>query len=223
MVSRTEFQLLEKRLHRAEQGIRQQQAFVKSLQARVDSLTGESLGPGRQPANSTLYDNSRRIKGYRDRSRSPRLPFRSRYSQPALPQPPKELYGTEDTTVEEFARQNRLDAKCVEALTSQSEEVQQYVMNQGPADGRNPSAMVMSRIAKCNSEYASSAFVPPASVGDEVEDFIAMHELDEKCGETLRQQSTDCQVAVLSQGAPEGRNSSAMVMGRISKFVRGEY
>merc|ERR1719468_1158230 len=56
--------------------------------------------------------------------------------------------GVATQTVTEFALQSGIDEKCLEALMAQPEDVQNYVISQGPVEGRNPSAMVMSRIGK---------------------------------------------------------------------------
>ena len=60
--------------------------------------------------------------------------------------------------MEDFAEINGLDAKCRDALLAQPPEVTQAVVSQGPAEGRNPSAMVMSSIwvAIKNASYHSN-------------------------------------------------------------------
>eukprot|EP00416_Gambierdiscus_australes_P043231 CAMPEP_0171101742 /NCGR_PEP_ID=MMETSP0766_2-20121228/55864_1 /TAXON_ID=439317 /ORGANISM="Gambierdiscus australes, Strain CAWD 149" /LENGTH=173 /DNA_ID=CAMNT_0011561867 /DNA_START=51 /DNA_END=572 /DNA_ORIENTATION=- len=144
-------------------------------------------------------------------------------------------------SLSEFALNNGLDDKCVEALQSQSQEVQNHVISQGPVEGRNPSAMVMSRIAKSAHELmaqggghgASAAVSSYGGRGeltgsgeemdeDTLEEFILSNGLDEKAADSLRNQSPECQMAVISHGPADGRNSSAMVMGRIAKYIRGD-
>lgn len=129
-------------------------------------------------------------------------------------------------SLEEFSLMNNLDEKCVQVLNIQPPEVQQYVISQGPAGGTNPSAIVMARIKKFGA--GSSFQIPPAvtpsgfdlaNVPEKVEEFIAVHALDEQCAQLLRTQTVDVQVAVLNLGPAEGRNSSAMVMGRIGKVL----
>jgi len=199
-VPRHEYEALERRVQKTEQALRQQDSQLKILQARL-----ESLGAGVKPAmHVPVMDGN--LDG-RGRSRSPRGGLPMAFSQ-----------GLKVFTAEEFAQQNQLDEKCQEVLCNQPYEVQQYVINQGPADGRNPSAMVMSRIAKCTSEMGP---VAPPNMDDKVEEFIGLNQLDDKCAEALRTQPLECQVAVIALGPAEGRNSSAMVMGRIAKFVRG--
>merc|ERR1719375_2237472 len=120
-------------------------------------------------------------------------------------------------SLEEFAAQNMLDAKCVENLRSQPEEVQQFVIGRGAAEGSNPSAMITARIAKCVADYS----IPIADITSKVEDFILANGLDDNLANNLRSESTDCQLAVLSLGPARGTNTSAMVQGRISKFKKG--
>merc|ERR1719291_871656 len=142
-------------------------------------------------------------------------------------------------TAQEFAIANGLDEKCSEILVNCSPEVQQYVICQGPADGRNPSAMVMARIAKCSNATPGQAvgvagglypmtlsgtpiagaqmttgvlMTGQGDIPQKVEEFIVANSLDEKCAEAFRVQSQPCQVAVMNLGPAEGRNASAMIM-----------
>lgn len=127
-------------------------------------------------------------------------------------------------SIEEFADVNNLDDKCIEVLKLQPPEVQQYVISQGPAGGRSPSAIVMARIKKCGAGgHIQVPAAPPAGfdfdrIAQTVEEFISTNGLDDKCSELLRTQTVDCQVAVLNLGPADGRNASAMVMGRIARF-----
>jgi len=204
-VSRSEHDALERRLVKAEQALQQQNVTIKILQTRLEGLSRTSVSGA-----STL-------NGLRARSRSPRPPV-SALSKQFLTMPTAGA----DQSVEEFAEENNLDAKCLEVLLNQQPEVQQYVVSMGPAEGRNPSAMVMGRITKCTNEFLVRSVTDVDSVGEKVEDFIVSNALDEKCADALRSQSLECQLVVISQGPAEGRNASAMVMGRISKCVRGE-
>mmetsp|Transcript_118463 Transcript_118463/g.330458 ORF Transcript_118463/g.330458 Transcript_118463/m.330458 type:complete len:251 (+) Transcript_118463:24-776(+) len=214
LATRSELEALERRLVKAEQTILRQDGQIKLLQARLDATA-----PAVDPLSLAL----------RERSRSPR-PFAAVAAPKSLLQP--SAHGP-DTTPTEFAIANGLDDKCVEALSSQPPEVQQHVISQGPVEGRNPSAMVMGRIAKATSELmalgaASMSAVATANLATRrdvqggVEDFIANNGLDEKCADSLRAQTIDCQLAVIGQGPADGRNSSAMVMGRIAKYLRGD-
>merc|ERR1712129_199318 len=109
----------------------------------------------------------------------------------------------------------------------------------GPVEGRNPSAMVMGRIAKYDGSGAGGSVMQVEAFnhggygrgmggggGDDVtaqvEEFIIQNGLDDKSAESLRNQSPEVQVAVLNLGPAEGRNPSAMVMGRLAKAGRGE-
>lgn len=140
--TRDDLETLGQRVAQLEHRARQSEAQVKSLQARLDAMAGSVAGAA---------------DGFRDRSRSPaRLSnyqmLQKPLAAPVLQTLPKQqLLGT-SVTVEEFAQENHLDDKCLEVLSNQTPEVQHYVISQGPAEGRNPSAMVMGRIAKCMSE-----------------------------------------------------------------------
>lgn len=129
--------------------------------------------------------------------------------------------------VEDFIVESLVDEKCADTLRQQTYEVQAAVLNQGPVEGRNPSAMVMGRIA-------TAARVGVAGGGggqrqgvssvdaQQLEDFIEQSGLDEKSAASLRGQPPTIQAAVLRKGPADGRNPSAMVMGRIAKAARGE-
>lgn len=199
------------RLHRAEQQIRLQDAQIKTLQARLDMID--------QPAPISTPLAPLRIGGL-DRSRSPRGGLKGRGLGAAA----------NDTlsSVLDFISASSLDEKCIEVLKNQPPEVQKYVVSLGPPEGRNPSAMVMGRITRGLQELNATVMpVPthaphyfPDDVEVKVEDFIAQNSLDEKCAEALRTQTTEVQVRVLQQGPAAGRNSSAMVMGRIRQALR---
>eukprot|EP00408_Alexandrium_pacificum_P026618 CAMPEP_0171196236 /NCGR_PEP_ID=MMETSP0790-20130122/21799_1 /TAXON_ID=2925 /ORGANISM="Alexandrium catenella, Strain OF101" /LENGTH=220 /DNA_ID=CAMNT_0011661455 /DNA_START=70 /DNA_END=732 /DNA_ORIENTATION=+ len=213
--SRQELQALERRLAKAEQTIMRQETNIKYLQSCVDGAA--------MPA--AQYDP---MAALRNRSRSPRPMMPALKPMPANNGPVM--------SVEEFASQNGLDEKCAESLNNQQPEVQRHVIAQGPVEGRNPSAMVMSRIVKATSEilvmgqYSGNAtgglqaagFGSAAEVTAAVEEFISNNGLDDKSSDALRTQTAECQAAVVGQGAVEGRNPSAMVMGRIAKFQRGD-
>ena len=226
MVSRSDFERLERRLFQAESHLQELQATVDALQGHVPNRAPMPVmrGAGLPVGAPTGF--------LRERSRTPR----------PTPPPPglgyPTTYGNEHSgesfgdalvlLVEDFVRENALDTKCRDALLALPPEVQRAVISQGPAEGRNPSAMVMGRIAKAQKDPAFGApgaelaMLPPPPNGESlhelVEGFIAEHSLDERCAETLRNQSPACQEAVLSQGPATGRNASAMVMGRIGKF-----
>ena len=235
MVSRVDFERLERRLFQAEKTIQLQASHLQELQATVDALQGHA--PSSRAPMPIMRGAGLPVgapAGFlRERSRTPR---------PTPPPPsyptgvPAATYGNEHSgepfdearilLVEDFVQENALDTKCRDALLALPAEVQRAVISQGPAEGRNPSAMVMGRIAKAQKDPAFGASaveltMPPPDgerLHELVESFIAEHNLDERCADTLRNQSPECQEAVLSQGPATGRNASAMVMGRIGKF-----
>jgi len=159
----------------------------------------------------------------RDRSRTP-APARNSAGQLCAPMLDPNPDFTSVPTLEEFARENLLDDKCLEVLRTVAPEVQHYVLKSGPVDGRNPSAMVMGRIQKCTTEFGTapvSSDMPRAALDSHVVDeFGKLHGLDEKCMGALRLQTPECQEAVITMGPVEGRNPNAMVMGRIAKFCQ---
>eukprot|EP00442_Polarella_glacialis_P029061 CAMPEP_0115095696 /NCGR_PEP_ID=MMETSP0227-20121206/29223_1 /TAXON_ID=89957 /ORGANISM="Polarella glacialis, Strain CCMP 1383" /LENGTH=226 /DNA_ID=CAMNT_0002489171 /DNA_START=51 /DNA_END=731 /DNA_ORIENTATION=- len=213
-----DYSTLERRLRIAEQAIRQQDEQIRALQAAVDSLL---------PASNYFAAPSYGAEGgyVRERSRTPRpVAPASTYVPARHPGPATSADGSASS--ESFALANGLDEKCLEVLLSQTPEVQRYVISMGPAEGRNPSAMVMGRITKATGDLGlatvGNAALPSGDVGQKVEDFIAANCLDEKCGELFRNAAPECQIAVMNLGGAEGRNPSAMVMGRMKKYERGE-
>lgn len=186
-VSRSEHDALERRVAKAEQALRHMDTQNRILQARLEGLQAGTV----LAANGGYFGASAfAMEGLRDRSRSPR---------PIALAPPMSQDPGSAISAREFAAQNGLDDKCLEVLLNQPAEVQQYVIGMGPADGRNPSAMVMARIAKCTVPEMSGggAIVGGISgsqnVSERVEDFIAMNAVDEKCAEALRTQTVPCQ------------------------------
>mmetsp|Transcript_41710 Transcript_41710/g.110380 ORF Transcript_41710/g.110380 Transcript_41710/m.110380 type:complete len:250 (-) Transcript_41710:251-1000(-) len=244
--SREEFEALEIRVLKAEQRARQADAQVRSLQERIDALTG---GAGGAVVDvSHVRSHSPGVSTY------PMRPELQMAMQIDLNKGrPCQHQLRASMSVQEFAQDNHLDGKCFGVLSNQSVEAQQYVMMKGPVEGRNPSAMVMSRIGKYISENgAVGAPTPPGLAGgscggcgfgghgqeygygsivgnamlngvhEKVEAFCVDNGIDDKCSESLRSQSLECQINVIEQGPADGRNPSAMVMGRINKFMRGK-
>eukprot|EP00811_Abedinium_folium_P005015 NODE_14619_length_1097_cov_4.788660.p1 GENE.NODE_14619_length_1097_cov_4.788660~~NODE_14619_length_1097_cov_4.788660.p1 ORF type:complete len:238 (+),score=46.76 NODE_14619_length_1097_cov_4.788660:107-715(+) len=195
-----------------EHTIRQQATALKICQARLDSVACPSVP----------------LHNVRNRSRSPRGLALAAVMRVPPPMIRANLaVGGAPTSLEDFATQNNLDAKCYEVLQAAPLEVQQMVISQGPAEGKNPSAMVVARIAKCGAGFTKGC-VNAAMGGasgivqspENLEEFICMNELDDKCAQALRNQSWPCQAAVMAKGTVEGRNPSAMIMGRVAKFMR---
>lgn len=216
-VARAEYDTLLQRLQVAETAIKQNDAQIRILQSRLDGEDHGGCG-GCGGATSLLEALALMSQGLpgqlgsRDRSRSP-FPFAARAPLP-VPTGPVMTY-------DEFCATNNIDEKFQLYLSQQSPDVQAYVISQGPAEGRSPSAMVAARIRKCLEEFT----IPldhMAGVGleDKVEQFIAQYQLDDKCADSLRKEPPRCQMAVLAQGPPDGTNPSAMVIGRILKHNR---
>ncbi|CAJ1355401.1 unnamed protein product [Effrenium voratum] len=180
-VSRQEHERLEERLARAEKAVMMQAGQIQELQAQVDALL---LAPARA---APVVPSAT----FRERSRTPApayslampIPAATPAVQPVAsvfartrPAPARRTGFDVVLTPEQFAEQNGLDEKCLEALLGQAPEVQDLVISQGPAEGRNPSAMVMGRIAKAMRESGSD-------MQQQVETFITENLLDEKCAE----------------------------------------
>lgn len=222
-VLRAEFEQVEARLLQAEKELQMQAQKMQELQANLEMLQStKPAQPAMQPAKPSVFQRNFTTTAARERSRTPTVPSVKAASGPR--QAPivagkPVLSGEASSLVEEFAGQNGLDEKCVEALLAQTPQVQNHVILQGPAEGRNPSAMVMSRIWKAQRELPDLA--AQTELQAQVETFIVENSLDEQCSEALRSQSTECQVAVLGQGPASGRNASAMVTGRMAKFQKG--
>ncbi|CAK9024396.1 unnamed protein product [Durusdinium trenchii] len=220
--SRTEIQQLEARLLQAEKELQIQGQNMQLLQAQLETLLGPQQGLYQTAVTTPV------ATALRERSRTPTplsgvlargavFPGMWEHTPVAAVVPAASEITGGLLGVQQFIAQNQLDEKCIEALTTQPPEVQTHVINQGPAEGRNPSAMVMGRIAKAQRELESHA---SPDLQAQVEAFIAENALDAKCSEALRSQSQTCQVAVISGGPAAGRNASAMVMSRINKFIR---
>jgi len=219
-VTRSEFDALQKRTNKAENDLKMQLAQMKIMAARLDAMA-----LAQQVGGAGGWGGGDAWGGWGpDFGKGGMPPMMGR--KPDLPTPPP---GTVMQTTEEFAREMLLDERCFEVLVSQPHEVQQYVIGLGPVGGRNPSAQVMGRIAKASSEF--NVKIDPDKMAEmtwqggpieqRVEEFLVNNSLDDTCGEVLRKQTPECQAAVVSQGAVEGRNPNAMVMGRIRKFSAG--
>merc|ERR1719386_335244 len=126
-VSSEDFEMVVQRLANAE-------AQIQLLQARLDAAGAPELPAAQQEMLYGSYGNSHA------RSRSPRPKVVGPHSRS-----PGMAYMN---PIEQFITDNQLDGKCREALECAPWPVQQAVVSQGPAAGRNPSAMVMGRIAK---------------------------------------------------------------------------
>merc|ERR1719162_2471825 len=119
-----EGQMLQMSIQQAEQQLRMQEEQISMMNTRLDQMEQMSSGGG----------------GHGERNQK-----RNDGPKPPIPTPPP---GVPLMSTEEFASMNSLDAKCMEVLMNQVPEVQQYVVGLGPCEGRNPSAMVLSRVRK---------------------------------------------------------------------------
>eukprot|EP00435_Cladocopium_sp_Y103_P002786 s59_g1.t1 len=169
-VLRAEFEQVEARLLQAEKELQMQAQKMQELQANLEMLqpaTKPAIQPAMQPAKPSVFQRNFNTTAARERSRTPGTPGTpgpvplgkaapGPRQAPSLAGKPA-LSGEVSSLVEEFAGQNGLDEKCIEALLAQTPQVQNHVILQGPAEGRNPSAMVMSRIWKAQRELPDLA------------------------------------------------------------------
>jgi len=232
-VTRAEYQKLEARVRKAEGSVKQLQQQIQAIgmfgmgggMASMGGMGMNSMGAmgamGGMGGMGAMGGMGMGFGAAGDHSRSPRG------RQPVGT-------GVANQTATEFALSNGIDENCLEALMAQPEDVQNYVISQGPVEGRNPSAMVMSRIARAGGtgsaggppgQYSPAQAQPWAGedVTTKVEEFIIENGLDDKCAAMLRAKAPAIQAMVINQGPAVGqaRNSSALVVGRIIKASQG--
>merc|ERR1712008_52889 len=148
--------------------------------------------------------------------------------------------------VERFLRENDIDAAAAETLRGCDPEIQKRVVAEGQVTGRNPSAMVASRIRRAQHEHQSlraqqehqipgpiirPVAVKPAAASAEpvgatyappmnpslVERFLRENEIVADAAATLRDCDPEVQKRVIAEGQVTGRSPSAMVVGRIRR------
>jgi len=132
--------------------------------------------------------------------------------------------------LERFIHDNDLERDTAQVLREQPAKVQRRVIAEGAVNGRDHSAIVVSRIRRAKNELfsgsadgESSAIVASgrgagARCDEEtLERFIREHDLDKYAESTLRSQTEDVQAAVIAEGPVIGDNKSKMVMGRIKR------
>jgi len=192
-------QQMQQRVARLEQQFQMQRKEIQHLREALESRSGPRVPI--KPMDGAMGERERTPRG---RGMKPRLPV------PAVYQ-----------SLDKFAAVNKLDAKCIAMLKAQPTEVQQHIISRGDAPGSNASAMVSSRLFKVFSEYSLGD--DSVDLASRVEDFIGFYGLDDQIAETLRSKDASCQAAVLARGPCDGTNASAMVMGRIIKFTKGQY
>lgn len=113
--------------------------------------------------------------------------------------------------VRQFAVENRVDDQAIDALLEAPKYIQQAVLAEGGITGRNPSAILLSRLRRAQAQAAPDA----------ISMFIADNQLDEGSESKLREQHPNVQQAVLSEGPLTGsRNPSAVLSGRIRRILQ---
>ncbi|CAL1131384.1 unnamed protein product [Cladocopium goreaui] len=119
--------------------------------------------------------------------------------------------------VEQFIRENGLDASASNALRSALPAVQRQVLEQGSLTScREPSAACVSRLRKAK-VWADGNDAHIASPND-VERFIQEHDLNERAADALRGVPPEVQAEVLAQGSlATCRDPNAGCIGRIAK------
>eukprot|EP00927_Polykrikos_kofoidii_P028705 TRINITY_DN24990_c0_g1_i1.p1 TRINITY_DN24990_c0_g1~~TRINITY_DN24990_c0_g1_i1.p1 ORF type:complete len:1638 (-),score=319.69 TRINITY_DN24990_c0_g1_i1:93-5006(-) len=140
--------------------------------------------------------------------------------------------------VEEFITRNDIDERASELLRSSPKMVQEYVLERADLrTARNPSSALMALIKEApgytphvgggGGSFAPSQQVHPdvipttprSSLPDEVEDFVAKCDLDDRAAEALRRCSPTVQQVTIDRGVIEGaRNPSALLLSRIREI-----
>jgi len=110
----------------------------------------------------------------------------------------------EEGDAETFIAEYELDEAAANTLRTQSSEVVQHVLSQGPLLGNNPSAILMSRIRQANSCAAT-----------DWESFLEV--VDESAREQFLAQDKQVMDAIMEEGPLIGNNPSAILVGRIRK------
>mmetsp|Transcript_12562 Transcript_12562/g.24555 ORF Transcript_12562/g.24555 Transcript_12562/m.24555 type:complete len:653 (-) Transcript_12562:36-1994(-) len=148
--------------------------------------------------------------------------------------------------VERFLQENDIDAAAAATLRECDPEIQKRVVAEGQVTGRNPSAMVASRIRRAQQEHQSLraqqeqqnpgpiirpvavkppvasaepvgvTYAPPVNLNP-IERFLQENEIDADAAATLRECDPEVQKRVVAEGQVTGRNPSAMVVGRIRR------
>jgi len=177
-----------------------------------------------------------------DRSRSPRHHISG--SSDAWAWNGNEEQGEGDllSIVANFVAENGLDTGAADALSEQSEQVQRSIMAEGPVTGRNVNAILMARIRRTKAAHERGGDRPQQTnysqvpqyvadrpkqsfaaqgAGDAVCRFVEENSLDMDADSKLRSQSLEVQQIVISEGKLTGRNTSAVLGGRIKRTVDG--
>jgi len=157
---------------------------------------------------------------------------------PAQPKASEEDVATEAMA---FCEANGIEASALEELLSHSIEVQTAVMNEGNITGRNPSAVLMSRIRRLEQGGSTSRGVtmpgqfrghsgwgaqshsaPPSRRGrspSPIGRFAAESGIDETALQELREQPYELQRQVIAEGPLTGsRNPSAVLKSRLRRL-----
>lgn len=106
--------------------------------------------------------------------------------------------------VESFIAEYEPDEDAANCLRTQSAEIVQSVLSEGPLMGTNPSAILMSRIRTALSAAAT-----------DWQSFLSV--VDEQARELFMAQGQEVMDAVMEEGSLVGNNPSAILMGRIRK------
>lgn len=110
----------------------------------------------------------------------------------------------EEGDAESFIAEYELDEAAANALRTQSADVVQNVLSQGPLLGNNPSAILMSRIRQASSHAAT-----------DWESFLEV--VDDSAREQFMAQEKQVMDAIMEEGPLTGNNPSAILVGRIRK------
>eukprot|EP00406_Dinophysis_acuminata_P008107 CAMPEP_0179236650 /NCGR_PEP_ID=MMETSP0797-20121207/14036_1 /TAXON_ID=47934 /ORGANISM="Dinophysis acuminata, Strain DAEP01" /LENGTH=589 /DNA_ID=CAMNT_0020943911 /DNA_START=240 /DNA_END=2009 /DNA_ORIENTATION=+ len=122
----------------------------------------------------------------------------------------------------QFFSVNHFDSAAELAFRQQPPNFQRRLMDDGPCEGTNSSAMLMSRIRR----LAAAEQSLPAGLGgysqgsiseQTLAEFIAVNELDGQAVRALNDVSEVVQRRVINEGIVTGKNKSAILIGRIRR------
>eukprot|EP00931_Biecheleriopsis_adriatica_P009702 TRINITY_DN110779_c0_g1_i1.p1 TRINITY_DN110779_c0_g1~~TRINITY_DN110779_c0_g1_i1.p1 ORF type:complete len:880 (+),score=199.71 TRINITY_DN110779_c0_g1_i1:82-2640(+) len=122
--------------------------------------------------------------------------------------------------VDEFIVANALDEKAEDALRTAAPAIQKAAMDRGPLlTAKNPSAALLGRIRDAQNRFGVSGGRAQHSFQEwaqEVDDFIASNDLDDRAVESLRSAAPDVQRTVIDRGpVTTAHNPSAALLSRI--------
>lgn len=132
-----------------------------------------------------------------------------------------------DFDISVFLTENGIDQDAETKLRQQPPQVQQAVVKEGPCTGRNPSAILFSRIRRISEQIGSGGRTlwygdrpPPVEVHPaDIAKFVSDNGLDEYAEQKLKGCAPHIQQACIVEGPVTGRNPNAVFIGRIKRVL----